>query len=434
MKRIAAYSGLLIGITDIATPTDFENWSEVEVRPEELCWSHTGRDEPENFPAFNRYSLKGAGETFLGFETAGDHLFALTEGSIYKVLRSGSIVSLNNTLSKIGVVSRYAVTGVGNTLFVITKGGVKSLDGNSGAVKSISALNRVVIDEDQWGGSLEAIHMEYDAALGALVLLNTTKKECLFMWESTGAVTKVVDAPWSHLASGPNVATSGAQRVYFIMSDGGVHTVDADREMGKRSMCGTGADETVNGTCTTASDTQIIDSGATFPANCVGHKVYILNGTDEGVAVTITARNNDTTLTVSGLTEPTTKATRYAIAPVVTELVFPQLAGYRNEPDPFTRKVTKSMSAAFSDLDGETDPDSDVNATLRFGVWRNGSRLLETEANINILPDKCLASVNVGDARVYPSLRFLSGNLDFELQALMVEGIIAGNVAQSRIT
>jgi len=434
MKRLAAYSGLLLGITDIAVPTDFQNWDEVQDRPEELCWSHTGRSEPENFPVFNRYALDGAGETFLGLEPAGDHLFALTGGSVYKVLRSGSIISLNRVLSGVGVVNRFAAIGVGNTLFLVTKAGVKSIDGNSGAIKSISALDRIIINDGEWNDSLDAIHLEYDATIGALVFLNTTKHECIFLWESTGAITRLVDAPWSFLAAGPDVATSGAPRVYFVMDDGNIHTIDADREMGKRSMCGTGAAETVNGTCTTASITQIIDSGATFPANCVGHKVYILNGTDEGVATTVTARNSDTTLTVSGLTEATTTDTRYAVASIVTELVFPQLVGYRGEHDPFTRKIVKSISAAFSDLSGETDPDSDDNAVLRFGVWRDGSRLVETEADLNILPDKCLAQVSCGDARVYPSLRFLSGNIDFELQALMVEGIISGNVAQSRIT
>lgn len=434
MKRIAAYAGLLLGVTDVAAPTDFESWEDVEDRPEELCWSHTGRSEPENFPVFNRYRLDNAGESFLGFEPAGDHLFALTKASIHKVLRSGSIISLNQVLSRIGAVNRLAATGVGNTLFVVTTAGVKSIDGNSGAVKSISTLDRIMIHGGEWSDSLDAIQLEYDATIGALVFLNTTKKECIFLWESTGAVTKLVDVPWSFLAAGPDVATSGSHRVYFIMDDGAIHVVDADREMGKRSMCGTGSSETVNGTCTTGSATQIIDTGAAFPANCVGHKVYILNGTDDGLDVTITTRNSGTVLTVSGLSEATTTDTRYSVAPIVTELVFPQLKGYRGEHDPFIRKVVTSMSAAFSSLSGETDPDTDDNASLRFGVWRDGSILAETEADFNILPDKCLARVSHADSRVYPSLRFLSGNIDFELQALMVEGIISGNVAQSRIS
>ena len=115
---------------------------------------------------------------------------------------------------------------------------------------------------------------------------------------------------------------------------------------------------------------------------------------------------------------------------MVTELVFQQLEG-DGGIDPFSRKVIQSMSVAFSDLGGETSS-SDPNPFVRMGVWRNRQRLLEVEEAINIIPDKCVARVNAADVRVYPSLRFLGGNLDWELQALLVHGVRSASEAQSR--
>lgn len=438
MKRIVQYNGLLVGVTDIAEPSTLNeaDWDKSDQRTEELCWSHTGKLEPENFPPENRFPPEDPGEKFFSLEAAGDHLFGVANSSVYQITRTGSSLSLMRVLSRLGGVSRFAHTGVGNTLFIVTKAGVKSIDGNTRAVKSISAMDRIIMDDGEWAGSLADVHLEYDATLGVLVFLNTTKKECFLLWEATGAITRLVDCPWVFLAGGGDVLTSGPQRVYFIRSTGEIHCIDGAREMGKRSMCGTGAGETVNGTCTTGSATQIIDSTATFPLNCVGHQVYLHNGNLSGDNVVIASRDSATTLTVTGLSEATVTTTRYSIAPVVTELVFQQLGGAGGDAekdviDPFVRKVVTSISVAFSDLGGET-LSSDVNSFIRMGVWRNRQRLTEIEEAIDIIPDKCVARVNASDVRVYPSLRFLSGNVDFELQAMIVHGLLCPSEAQSR--
>ena len=439
-KLIANYAGLLVGVTDIAEPSVFDGvqgeWSDADQRTEELFWSHASKLEPENFPPENRYPPDDPSEKFLEIEVAGDHAFAISTASVYKMSRSGSTVAMNRILSRLGGVSRNAATGVGNTLFIVTKAGVKSIDGNTGAVKSISAMDRIIMDDGEWAGSLGSVHLQYDATMGVLVFLNTTEKECFLLWEATGAVTRVTDCPWVFLAGGNDVLTDGSQRAYFILSTGVVHCIDGARTMGKRSMCGTTALETVNGTCTTASATQIIDTAATFPVNCVGHQVYIQNGDMKGDNVVIATRNSATVITVTGLSESTATTTRYSVAPVVTELVFQQLGqsggdAEKDGIDPFVRKITSSMSVAFSDLGGETSS-GDTNAFVRMGAWRNRIRLLEVEEAIDIIPDKCLARINVHDVRVYPSLRFLGGNLDFEIQAVLIHGQKTASEAQSR--
>ncbi len=430
-KLLVNYAGLLVGVTDIAEPSALtDDWENVDRRTEELFWSHTGKLEPENFPPENRYPPDDPGEKFLALEIAGDHCFAISTASVYKISRSGSTLALNRILSRLGGVSRYAATGVGNTLFLVTKAGVKSVDGNTGAVKSISAVDRIIFDDSEWAGSLSDIHLQYDATMGVLVFLNTTKNECFLLWEATGAVTRLTDCPWAFLAGGNDVLTDGSQRAYFIQSDGMVHCIDGAREMGKRSMCGTAAGETVNGICTTASVTQIIDSTATFPANCVGHQVYIHNGNMEGDKVVVATRVSNTVLTVTGLSEATTTSTRYSVAPVVMELVFQQLSG-QEEVDPFSRKIVTAMTVAFSDMGGETGS-TDTNPFVRLGVWRNRQRLVEVEQAMNILPDQMQARVSASDVRVYPSLRSLGGNVDFEIQAILIHGLLCPSEAQSR--
>jgi hypothetical protein len=436
MKRIAAYAGLLVGVTDVAQPAlaALVDWDNLDQRQEEICWSHIGLQEPENFPPENRYPLDDPSEKVLALELAGDHLFAITNASIYKITRSGGTVSVNRTVSGLGGTSRSGATGVGSTLFIVTTSGAKSVDGNTGALTSISALDRIITDDSEWGQSLDAVSVEYDARAGALIFLNTTAKEAFILWEATGAVTRVADCPWTHLVAGTDVGSVGARRAYWVMSDGTTHCIDAHREMGKRSMCGIGAAEAASGAWDSGSSTVIVDSSVTMPVNCVGHKVYMLTGDLAGESAIISTRDSATQITHEGFTASPAVGDIFSISPVYTELVFQQLGGTSGAPgapDPYNRKITTSMSMAFSNLGGETGSE-DLAPLVWPGVWRGGSRLTETSVDFNVIPDKCVARVNAGDTRPYPSIRFFSGNIDFELQALLVRGVITGSEAQSR--
>jgi hypothetical protein len=430
MKRIAVYDNLLVGIADPEEPATLDvDWSKTEQKCESLVWSTLVAQEPENFPPENMYTVDDAGEKFLSLERAGDHLFAVSTGAVYKATRSGTSLALTKLQFRLGGVSRHGQTGVGNVLFIVTKAGMKAIDGNSGSIQSISSMNRIIQDNAEWAQSLGSVMLEYDAACGALILLNPTLHECFILWESTGAVTRLVDCPWTFLVGGPNVKTDGPQRAYFVDNAGVVSCIDAAREMGKRTMCGTGAAETVNGTVTSISQTHVIETGATFPVNCVGHKVYITSGDLVGEIATITARNSATDLTVTGLSDDLAVDDQYSVAPVVTELVMPQLSGPQGL-DPFCRKIGKSLSVAFSDFGGETGGD-DPNAFVTMGFKRNDQVLRNTEVDLNLVPDQCVGRVNAADTRLYPYLKFVGSNVDFQLQSLLVHGILGASEAQS---
>lgn len=436
LKRLVAYDGMLVGITDVREPSSpTANWAENERIPESIVWSIVTRNppEPENFPASQIYTPDDSSEAFLGLEPAGDYLFGVTNAAVYRMVRSGAQLSINKLQYRMGGVSRYGQIGIGNSLFVLTRSGVKEVDGNSGQVRSVSALDRLIFDDGGWASSLSTVHIGYDAFLGALILLNTTTKEVVLLWESTGAITMVENCPWTFLTSGPDVRTNGPQRAYFVDANAAVHCIDADRAMGKRSMCGTDADETVNGIFTSGVDqTTMVDSEATFPANVVGFQVHILSGDREGDIGTVTVRDSDTQLTVTGLGGAPAGADRYSVAPIITRLVFPQVGG-DGGVDPFVAKIGTGISVALSDLGGETGF-SDPNAKVITGYKRGGSTLASSEIDVGSVPDQCVSYVNFRDTRLHPFVEFRGGNMDFQLQAIRVKGQLTGSEAQSRQT
>lgn len=434
LKRIASYDGLLVGVCDVSEPSTYSIELQAnETSPESICWSILSKEEPENFPPENYYRMDEPAERGFALVPAGDHLFETTNSSVYRISRSGGTLIINRLATGTGALSRYGATGAGQSLFLVTRSGLKEIDGNTGEVRSVTSFDRVFLDDSEWAPSLANVAIEYDAALGALILLNTTTHECYFLWEMTGAITKLVDVPWVRLTSGPDVLTDGPRRVYFVTSTAQVHVVDAARQMGKRSMCGAGAPETVNGTVTSISSTNLIDSTATFPVNCVGFKVYILSGARDGESATITARGSATNLSVSGLSGALAVGDRYSVAPIVTRITLPQIPG-QGEIDPFVRKVAKSISVAFSDLAGES---SGTNGTVRMGLKQNETILgTLTESSINLVPDQVVGSfgsrTGLATTRAYPYLEFLGGNLDYEIQAVLVKGVLSMSEAQSR--
>ena len=432
-KRLQAYYGLLVGITDVEEPTNpDQDWDDREKVPEAIAWSILTAPEPENFPPEQQYRADDAAEKFYALEPTGDHLFGVTNASIYRATRSGSQLGINRLQFRLGGVSRFAQTGVGNSLFIVTKSGLKQIDGNTGAINSVAIMDRILLDDSEWGSTLGSIHIEFDATVGALVLLNTSKKEVYFLWEATGALTKLEDIPWTLITAGPDVLTDGAHRVYFLTSDAKVHTIDGAREMGKRSLCGTAAGETVNGTFTTGTTaTTLKDTAAVFPANCAGFTLHILSGALIGETAVISTRDSDTQLTVPALSGTPAVGDRYSVAPIVTRIVLPVMWDTNGETNPFIRKTGVSFQASFSDMGGHTGED-DTNGKFRYGFKQMATDLGSIEADFNVVPDKTAAHLTRASTRLFPYLEMMGGNQDWELQAILVHGIVSQSEAQSR--
>jgi hypothetical protein len=401
LKRLVGFDGILIGVTDPREPVLVdENWKNAERLPESFCWSAIDQGEVENFPVLNYEELDDPSERVLGLYAGASAAFATTNMGIYRIVRAGTSLSITRIAYPIGCISRHSACMVGDTLYVVTRTGVKEIDGTTGEVRNVRMLNRLVFD--RWASTLSSVRIGYDGFAGAILFLNTSAQELTILWEATGAITRVVDAPWSFIASGPDVKTdNGGQRAFLVDQFGKSHTVDAFRESGKVTMCGADQSETVNGTISSSGAT-ITDSTATFPVGCVGFQVYMLSGDRAGEKATIVTRNSATTLTISGLSGQVEQGDRYAIAPVVVHLRFARLSGYGSD-DPFVRKIAANIMASLSDLGGET-AGSDENAYVYLGLHSGSAEMVSTPVRISTTPDE----VKVSAARTAGIARTLS--------------------------
>lgn len=430
MKRIVGFDGMLIGVTDPREPlTPDEKWSDAERLPESFCWSAIHLNEPENFPVLNYEELDDPSERVLGLFAGSSAAFATTNMGIYRIVRAGTSLSITRIAYPIGCISRHSACMVGDTLYVVTRTGVKEIDGTTGEVRNVRLLNRLVFD--RWASTLSSVRIGYDGFAGAILFLNTSTQELVLLWEATGAITRVVDAPWSYIATGPDVRTdNGGQRAFLVDQFGKTHTVDAYRESGKVTMFGAAGGDTVNGTVTDASATNIIDSTATFPTGCVGFKAYILSGDLAGETATIDTRNSATDLSVSGLSGSLEVGDRYSIAPVVVHVRFARLSGFGSD-DPFVRKIAANLMASLSDLKGETSSSS-TNAYVYMGLHSGSSEMVSSPVRISATPDEVKVQGNRARAKLFPFIASYGSNMDYEIDALLVQGQLSASEASSR--
>lgn len=433
MKRLIGFDGLLIGVTDGREPTaPDEFWRGTDRVPEAICWSAIHLNEPENFPTLNYEELDDPSEHVLSLHAGSSAAFAVTNMGIYRIVRAGTSLSMNRIAYPVGGISRYSQIAVGDTVYVVTRSGIREVDGNTGEIRSVKLLNRLVFDDKRWAASLSSVRLGYDSYAGALILLNTQRKEMVLLWETTGAVTMIHDAPWLYIANGPDVLTdNGGNRAYLVDTYGQIHTVDAFRQSGKVAMFGASLTTTVNGAVTTGSSTQIIDSTASFSTGCRGFSVYILSGARSGTIATITAVTSGTILTVSGLPGTLAVGDRYSVGPVFLHLRWPRLSGVGDD-DPFVRKITASVSASLQDLGGETSV-SAPNAFIRLGMHNGSQEILGAAGDVRIrtIPDQVVARANAGGMKIFPFLECRAANVDFEVDAILVRGQLSASEAES---
>ena len=421
-------------VTDIIAKASPEvGWYEDNAIADTLRWSSITAGEPENFPVANVYRPDDPGEKFVALEPAGDYLFAVSNNAVYRGLRNGSNFSMTRLQHKLGIKSRYGACGVGQSLFVVTTSGVKEIDGNTGALQSLSQIDRVIFDTLQWGLTLQHVQIEYDAVIGALILLNTSTDQCVLLWEATGAVTRLEDCPFSFLTSGINPKTGDGHRVYFVMADGRTFVVDSERAMSKYAMCAGGSGEAVNAVVTSGSTSTVINfGGQVVPTNCKDFKIYVLTGPRAGESSTITVRNSATQITVSpALTGAPASTDVIAIAPVVFRVQCPQYTGNGIATDTFYSKTLKYVSVSFTNIRRGGGENIQVGAYLR------DTKLAGFNVAVDENPDQVVqyiqsASSSATGTQLYPYIECKRADMDFEVQAMKVEGIITGTEQEVR--
>jgi hypothetical protein len=87
------------------------------------------------------------------------------------------------------------------------------------------------------------------------------------------------------------------------------------------------------------------------------------------------------------------------------------------------------MAVALSDLAGEY---THANGFVIMGLKKNLTTLSTTEADLDLSPDVCVGRVNVASTRALPFLEIKGGNMDYEVQAVLVKGILGLSEGESR--
>lgn len=434
-KRIECLDGMTVVI---AKPRVFVNaevdWFYDGQLSETIMYSSLVMGEKENFPITNVWRPSTPGETYHALLKAGDYVVAIGSAGVYRLLQNGTEMSGTTLVRGTGGVSRWGQTSVGASVFMVSPSGFKEIDTNTGSIRNLAALDRMIFDDRQWGSSLASIHVAYDATAGALILLNTVEDECIILWEATGAITTLEDCPWSFLTQGPDAKTGGNQRAYFVTDAGVVHCIDALRTMPVKSMCGAGGgtdDILVNGTVAASSTTTVInvtaDGANDIPDDCLGFKVYFRSGENEGLSRTISVRNGDLQFTVSeALPSPPSAGDSISIAPIRFRVTCPQIQGGEGH-DGFEYKRLQTVGAAFTEIEG-----GEGAGTFQVGAYKRTTKLAGLDIGYNEIPDQCLAYVNAAGTQLYPYIESTMADLDFELQALLTRSSLTGSEAESR--
>lgn len=435
-SRIACLDGMTVIVARPFVFADTEKeWFYTGTLSESIMYSSLVMGEVENFPVSNVWRPSQPGEIFHALRNVGDYIAAIGSGGIHRLLQNGSELAGVTLVRGTGGVGRFGNAAVGSSLFFVSKAGLKEVDMNTGSIRSLSAVDRMIFDEREWENSLASIHMAYDATVGALILLNTVAKECIILWESSGAVTTLEDCPWSFLTEGPDPKTGGTQRAYFIQDNGKVHCIDGGRDMPVKSMCGAGGgtdDVLVNGTVAASSTTTVINVTANgtndIPDQLVGFKVYFRSGQNDGLSRYVSVRNGDLQFTVSeALPYAPASGDKISLAPIRFRVVCPQVRGSGGAYDSFERKKLNQIAPALEAITG-----GEGDGTMIVGAYRRTTKLDGVDVGYNVVPDQCWGQVGANGTQLYPYVESTMADLDFELQALLTRVGLTGSESESR--
>lgn len=406
-----------------------------------LRWSSLFSDSPENFPeADHTFRPNSLGSELVGLVSAGDYAFAVRDDTVIRLHRNAGVVAVNELYRKIGGTGRYAMNAVGNVAYVVTAQGLMAIDGTSGRQDVVGAIERLMIDpDDYWRQSLDTVHMGYDAQLGAMALLNTTTEELYWLWTAgAGSVTSLSHVPFQYVAEGPDITTGGNLRTYFVLPSSPTVLIlypDADRSNDIQTMCGATGSDDVNGivtgtpSVTNFNCTDMAGNSFNPPDTCVGFYLHFITGVNAGLARKITNTGGGN-LTVEAFPSAPSAGDYFSVAPIVFDVGFAPLRE-ASVSDLSTRKVLHGMAAFTRDINGEVDPSTNPGFLLEYAASSSLNDSPTFTQIISHATDKTQqwASMEVEGNVLMPRVRQLSSNADFELLMLGFEATIQASEA-----
>ncbi|HPZ85784.1 MAG TPA: hypothetical protein PLR82_05430, partial [Bacillota bacterium] len=393
----------------------------------EVWWSRTDKMAPETFPADNVYRPPTLSDRIETFVKAGSALYGLAPSRAYRFARSGPSMAVHEVAVGYGIVGRYAACPVGTDVVYITPSGLVILNGTTGQVTTVGALDRVI--QEEWANDHASLSVGYDAKAGVLFVFNPVREEAMAIWSSTNCVSRLKDMNFKLMTVGPDPEEGGPDRAWFLSTTGVFFCMNTARD-GHQTMLPLAG--TCNGvvTASNAGDTTKLVSTSSYfevPSD-VQPYVYILSGNSAGQKRKLAATKHtphELTLTSGVALEP---GDRFAISPIPFEVVGWPLGA--QDDDPRTprvlnlRRTLKSVGANVVLHGGETNPATNPNLKLTVQGFKrmDTTPLVTQEIAMVEEPAACIGKALVSDYVVYPGIKVLSSNVDFTLVAMTAWG------------
>jgi len=385
-----------------------------------IQWSNLTKYQPEQFNAAHLYRGKLSDGIIERLVEAGEVLYGLTKGVIYRVRKLGTQLAINRLHVGRGASAGEAAHAVGDDILLMTPLGIGVLNGMSGDLQIYSQLDRIIYKE--WAGELGGIYSAYDSYLGASFFINTASNgsgEGIVIWHVSKTATMIKNC-CLYATTAPHPVDGGMPRAFFCTSTGVVVYPD-DVGTGTHTMMGITASKTLNGTATSGSATTLIDTGATFDQSMKNCYLYALNGgTWEPRLIQTVDVANKTLTIVTGTA--IAAGTRYSISPVPFELVFPPVPAHTVETPVLERKTLTGVTIYANKQTGITD---NVNAKWQVGAYAEGATTLADSNEVAMASGEPV-SASPSDAapgslsglQLEPYVGCYAAGIDFELTSV----------------
>ena len=391
-----------------------------------LYWSNPYAESPEEFGSEYSYDGGEGDGRVRRFVETEDGLYALAEGAVYFIQKTGGSVAIQRILVGRSSVSRYGAVAVGRNLYIMSPGGLLLFSG--GQVQYIKAVNRLINDE--WmagsaGNTMNDVWLAYDSVFNCVFILNTTLKSMICLWESTQAITLLEGCPFvaatSGLAINADSSSSAGIRAYFVTASGRVVRPD-DARLDYASMTGQ--------TFTYAASQYTVPengdtNGATWAALLgTAMCVYCISGTHEGIwgycdGSTINYvppwGDEDDSITLQ-------EGDVWVKDPIAFRARFAPYQG--NRESVFGRKVIKDIGVKVENI--STYGDSSV--IMKVGAFRDAdsgpTEYPTVTGSITLTgnPADDHAAVSMDGVSLQPYVEQVSTGCDFELTAMQITG------------
>ena len=350
--------------------------------PYDILASSLTHASPEYFTSYNERAGNSDRGRPMRFIVAGDSCFALHPGGFVHIYKSSAErpVQFVDTINGVGLDGKWAAQVMGNGILMICGGQLRQMGGNDGNIVDLPGVGRMLADD--WASHVgNYVSGGYDARLNCSMFLNSSRAEVLCLWNGTGAISLLEGANFAWMTSGPDITDGGRHRAYFVTKQGRIVSPDY-AQAGSGSMFDLSASYTLAGSATGGSTTTLVCSGATFHADMVGARVYMISGDNAGAWAEVESVNVGTdTLTFTSATAFATavcNGDRFAVSPVPFHATLSPVRTM-DAPDAlvsFDRHKMIGASVKFRNVSGLA---AGVTDTLRIGAYRDGSTTLHGE-------------------------------------------------------